>query len=144
MELPVAWRNVSGLNLLSDEELLVLGWLPAIENYPALAPYESYGSPVVAIEATQVVFTYPVVPADLAEVKAGQIAGFEDEFQFKLFEDYGVEDYIIMLVGGTMTNTQKKYIDDLDKALKKVVNDVTGAATVAAALAVVPVWPAKP
>lgn len=144
MTLPSAWRNVSGLNLLTNEELAAKGWLPAVENKPTLAPYESYGNPTVVVEAAQVVFTYPVVPADLATVKAGQIAAVDSELQVRLFEDYGVEDYIIMLMGGTATNALKKYVDDMDKAAKKATNDITSAATIAAALAVVPVWPAKP
>ncbi|MBU0593368.1 MAG: hypothetical protein KKH74_06475 [Gammaproteobacteria bacterium] len=41
--LPYAWRNVSGLTLMSAEELAGLGWVPAALDVTPLGPYQRYG-----------------------------------------------------------------------------------------------------
>jgi hypothetical protein len=40
--LPASWRNVSGLELLSDEDLKVAGWLPVVDDAPSFDPDLQY------------------------------------------------------------------------------------------------------
>lgn len=66
--LPEGWRNVSCLNLMSDAELKLLGWLPVTEVKPALTVYQRYGTPTLAIGADAVTRTWPVESKSQAEI----------------------------------------------------------------------------
>lgn len=75
--LPSSWRNVSGLNLMSDAELAAIGWLPVDEVRPPLGRYEEYqDTPVVAVANGRVTITHvPYVRMALHEVR---IAAYAD------------------------------------------------------------------
>jgi len=92
-ELPVSWRNVSGLDLLDDTALKALGWLP--QEVVGFTPFDpdtqDRTAPVNDIQSDKVVSTYTVTDKSLADAKAAWKAKLR-----AIFDAYGralVSDY---------------------------------------------------
>ena len=69
-DLPKAWRNISGLNNSTNEELKVLGWLPFVENEPSYNDSTHWrDKPSVDIQNDQVVYNQVLVPYTEQELK---------------------------------------------------------------------------
>jgi hypothetical protein len=58
--LPVSWRNVSGLNLMTDSNLKKVGWLPHVDVKPAYNPETQYLTRESMINADNVTEVYTV------------------------------------------------------------------------------------
>ena len=69
-QLPSSWQNISGLNNLSSEQLLELGWLPWILIEVEPGPYQVRDGETVTIEATQIVQTQLVRDMTPEEIAA--------------------------------------------------------------------------
>jgi hypothetical protein len=67
-DLPRNWRNVSGLRLATDAELLEMGWLPYSEVKPALGANQVYDGETLNITASSVTST-----AGVRDMTAGEI-----------------------------------------------------------------------
>lgn len=72
---PSVWKlktgqSVSGFNLLSPQEQAAEGWLPLVENRPALTAAQTYGPPVFTIGTTSVTADYPVVSRPVVDLNA--------------------------------------------------------------------------
>ena len=68
--LPKSWRNISGFNLLPDDRLAELGWLPVVDNRPEHdALRQSISSEMVGgQDSVEVVYT--VANLDQADIDA--------------------------------------------------------------------------
>jgi hypothetical protein len=70
--LPNSWENISGLNNLTDEELLPLGWLPWVLVEVPVGYDQVLDGSTVAIEETQIVETQKVrdlTPEEIASME---------------------------------------------------------------------------
>jgi hypothetical protein len=56
-QLPVSWKNISGLNNLSSEQQIALGWLPWILVEVQPGPNQVSNGEIVVVESTQIVQT---------------------------------------------------------------------------------------
>lgn len=62
MPLPKSWKNVSGLNLMGDADLKLIGWLPFEENDPDYNSVTHYRvTPTVDIQADKVVYNQKLI-----------------------------------------------------------------------------------
>ena len=57
---PKAWKNISGLNLLSDERLKTLGWLPYVNTKPSFDADTQYLTSTKVVGEDAVTETYTV------------------------------------------------------------------------------------
>lgn len=70
MPLPKSWKNVSGLNLMGDEDLKLIGWLPFEENDPDYNSVTHYRvTPTVDIQADKVVYNQELIAFTEQELK---------------------------------------------------------------------------
>jgi hypothetical protein len=67
--LPKSWGNISGLNNLSDKELLSLGWMPWVFVKTPVGPNQIPNGSSVAIKPTEIVETELVRDMTPQEVK---------------------------------------------------------------------------
>ena len=68
--LPANWKNISGLNGLSDEDLLPIGWYPYRQVRPDLPGEYYYLNDIgMVVEATEVVHTWEVVQQLVDDIK---------------------------------------------------------------------------
>jgi hypothetical protein len=56
-QLPTSWKNISGLNNLSSEQQIALGWLPWILVEVPPGPNQVFNGETVVVESTQIVQT---------------------------------------------------------------------------------------
>jgi hypothetical protein len=73
--IPTSWRNVSGLNLLSKQELLTLGWYP-VENLPEI--YDSTTSYIAG-------YTYEIHSDHVKQIP--QIVDYSEDKVAELLEE---------------------------------------------------------
>lgn len=140
--IPENLEDTSNFRALSSEEMAARNWFPVTEVKPPLSPYESYGNPTVEILPTEVIYTYPVVPADLAIVKQQQRQFFRNQLKKKIYETYDVDDYVAMIVLQAVPAALKTRMQNLKTAYDAVSDAVNAATTVAEVLAVNADWPA--
>lgn len=140
--LPVAHGNTSNFHLLDSATLIAYGWLPVVDTKPALGPYESYGAPVVTIEANQVTRVYPVVAPTVSSVRQAKRQQIRDELKAKLYQNLDVDDYVALLVMQVVPAGVKTRVEAIKAAYDAAITEVNSAGTVAAVLAVTASWPA--
>jgi hypothetical protein len=71
MALPNSWKNISGLNLLSNEQLLSLGWLPwTFIEVPAPGNDWAMTAPLIEIKENEIVETQTYRQKSQEEVQA--------------------------------------------------------------------------
>ena len=70
MPLPKNWKNISGLNLMGDADLKLIGWLPFVENEPAYNSVTHYRvSPTIDIQTDKVVYNQKLIAFTEQELK---------------------------------------------------------------------------
>jgi hypothetical protein len=69
-QLPVSWKNISGLNNLSSEQQIELGWLPWILVEVQPGPNQVSNSETVVVQSTQIVQTQLVRDMTSEEILA--------------------------------------------------------------------------
>lgn len=89
--LPAAWRRVSGLDGLSDDELAPLGWYPVQGEAPAIdAATETVAGPVLAIEgeagAHIVTATWTVTQRPIGTMRERALAAVRAEAARRILE----------------------------------------------------------
>jgi hypothetical protein len=68
--LPKSWENISGFDLINDQQLKEFGWLPWVFIETTIQPDQVYDTPIITIEADRIVETQTVrdkTPEELAE-----------------------------------------------------------------------------
>lgn len=140
--IPENLEDTSNFKALSLDEMALKKWYPITEVKPALGPFESYGAPTVTISPTEVTYTYPVVPAALADVKQAQRQSFRDQLKAQIYATYDVDDYVAMIVMQAVPAALKTRMQNLKAAYDVAIDAVNATTTVAEALAVTPSWPA--
>jgi len=107
-----SWKNISGLNLMNDAQLLTVGWMPVEEVVPphdsATQYTEGYGT---EIKADKVVLTHKI-----KEYTADQLADKADydskQYQRDRQPEYPpMEDYLDGIVKGDQAQIDK-YVSD--------------------------------
>ena len=70
MSLPKNWKNISGLNMMGNNDLKKHGWLPFEENEPAYNSVTHYRStPTVDIQTDKVVYNQKLIAFTEQELK---------------------------------------------------------------------------
>jgi len=92
--LPVASRNVSGLDRSSPQELLALGWLPVIEDdVPDGHTVTGRSYAVVGNEVIETVTTEPPAPPAAADVQTESARRLAVGFPFDFQDGRGVHQF---------------------------------------------------
>lgn len=89
--LPPSWRNVSGINLLSDAALLSYGWRPVVDVLAPLAPWHKHGTPELVVNGSNVLRRFGAVALPDEKI----IATIRDDVQAWLdgtAKDVGYDD----------------------------------------------------
>jgi hypothetical protein len=123
--------------------MALLNWYPIREVKPDLEPYESYGAPTVEVFPMEVVYTYPVIPATLEYVRKARKKEFKDELSGRIYALRDLDEFMVLLLTATLSNSLKTKIADLSAAYEAAVSALNATTTVADALAVTVSWPAS-
>ncbi len=148
VSLPQSWRNISGLDLASPEELAAFGWLPVVETKPKYKPNtEQLINPeirvgdIVPANATSIkavwtkaTYTSPV-PGQVTLLQARRAlraAGLIDAVNTVFasansyvqdsweYTDVLVRDSVLVVTFGETIGLTTKQIDDLFRAAEKL------------------------
>ena len=88
--LPKSWGNTSGFNLLSQEELFQLGWLPwRLVEVPAPSNDWAMTNPIIEITATEITETqtYRLKTQEEKDAEAASIAAANKRFRQDAYKD---------------------------------------------------------
>lgn len=141
--IPENLENTSNFSALSLDEMAMLNWYPIREVYPERGLYESYGEPTIEILPAEVVYTYPVIQPTLAYVQKARKKEFKDELSSRVYALRDIDEFMVLLLTATLSNSLKTKIADLSAAYEAAVSALNATTTVADALAVTVSWPAS-
>ena len=81
-QLPVTWRNVSGLNLLEDDtELAAMGWLPVIDGGQTPGPNQVRAGHTFDVAETHVTLNWTLVDLTTEEQEVLTQQGLQAEYE---------------------------------------------------------------
>jgi hypothetical protein len=107
--LPSSWRNISGLNKMSEEALKAVGWLPWNRVY---GPGDIEVKATITISSdiiTETVERRPLSDAEVAAEQAGRIAAIEEQRR----EAYAAESDPIFFRWQRGEATQQEWLDKI-------------------------------
>ena len=149
-DLPKAWKNISGLNLLSDERLKTLGWLPYINTKPSFDADTEYLSSTKVIGEDAVTETYTVndyteaeMATRIADAKVARNIAIRAEAQGIITADYPLwfqSNVALGVYDSTVGDPMKAAIAAIIVASNTAEDAVEACTTLAEIRAVVPVW----
>jgi hypothetical protein len=141
-EVPLNDESTSGLAWLSADALALRGWLPVIDVMPPLAPLDTYGTPATEIVGLEVIRTFPVVKPTLSEAQKIRKREFKGELSRRIYELRDIDEFVVLLVTNTISNSLKTKVEALSLAYNNAVTALNAATTVDDVLAVTVTWPA--
>lgn len=107
--LPSAWRNISGLNKMSQEALKAVGWLPWNRIY---TPGDIQVKATITIgtdDITETIERRPLTDAEVAAEQAGRIAAIEEQRR----QAYAAESDPIFFRWQRSEATQQEWLDKI-------------------------------
>lgn len=118
--LPTAWKNISGLDKLTDEaKLKELGWLPVVDNSRQPGPGEVLDGYSYAISPDAVTIASVIRPMTPAELKAvhnngiyGQIAALEATITERMWREDARGSAVVNPSTGKTSTQYIAWVDD--------------------------------
>ena len=152
-DLPKAWRNISGLNLLSDARLKELGWLPYINTEPSFDADTQYLTSEKVIGEDAVTETYTVndyteaeMTTRIADAKVARNVAIRAEAQTVITADYPLwfqSNVALGVYDSTVGDPMKAAIAAIIVASNTAEDAVEACTTLAEIRNTTPTWPSE-